>query len=1046
MRASALDLSTLCLSLGVLVLCLRPSIAQPRIILEAEDFQTGGGWEARPWEDGYFCASFASDFLSRQAFLGAPAQGETSAATAEFDVPQSGRYALFVRYACPFMHNVEFRVVIEQPAGASGAAQADESGSGGRATRYERTFGRLQGPKIWPFGGGIQPMPTYDWGGGDNLVWEGEQVEFRLREGPAKVTILAGPQPEPAAERQIDVLLLTALDEEVTRRLQSWSYLPLDGLLTQEGEVELRVANGAETGGGMVVELTTVEHGPYWVHGRDWRSPLVIGARGVVEGRPTAEDQIRPGQSSPPVPIGHRLDRLNESTLKAELKYEEGAAEGTDAVFEFTATGGAESAAVSREDSAAVGGAGAAVGGAGFPARRSSDSRAGEPAPRRGLRTIHYRDATTRLIRFAIPGNVHGEEQIRTAEEELERILAYVKSLPDERPTPKLLGIRGVFTGHFTGTDSSQRVRDLAAEIRRELVGEAAEAGIQVESLGDEIGLKLAEPSEETNQAFREYLQDLRVKPEDLVPPEVRGAQDLWSLVSLDYGCRETNPALWYHSQVFGYENGSLLELERRTAQITADSGGNTRTGANYSPHPCYWPKEFQWVRPFKLGALTMPWSEDYVWGIPELSPQVTGYLMDVFRCGAKYHDLPIVFYVMPHEPGNTPRSFRLSYYSALAHGAKLIHHFCVTPIVTAYTENYVSARFLPMYGEIAAVARDVASFEDILVEGRVRPAKVALLISGSTDLWDPSPNYNHERKCLYYALRHSGVPVDFVTEDDIAGGLLDPYRVLYISASHMTRAAAKALGAWVEAGGSVLSTAGGGLLDEVNRPHQAMLDLFGLEGADLREHDALPDTVHTLPRLRPASGLRLSLPGATPTTLPALATVQRLRPAESGQTVGQFHDGSPAAVLCRRGRGQALLIGGFPGAAYVSPAIPIRPWDRGTTDEAMCHFLPTEFDGQARDAILWPLQQAGIVPDVRVSEPVVEWNVVDAPGGSAIFLLNWTGRPIEALQVTVRGELGDRSVSSTQQGALQPERTADGWQVTLPLGITDCIMVRAEG
>ncbi|NMC34330.1 MAG: hypothetical protein GYA36_18025, partial [Veillonellaceae bacterium] len=519
------------------------------LILEAEDFAPGGSWQARPWEDGYFCASFASDFLSRQAFLGASAQGEPSAATMKLQVPQSGRYALFARYACPFMHNVQFRVVVEQ-----------------RGERVlERTFGRLQSPRIWPFGGGIQPMPTYDWGGGDNLVWEGDRTEFWLREGPAQVTILAGPQPEPAAQRQVDVLLLTPLDDEVTRRLQGWSYLPLDGLLTQEGEVELRVSNGAQTGAGLVVELTTIEHSPYWVHGRDWRTPLVVGARGVVEGKPAPEDMIRPGQSSPFVPIGHRLDRLNESTLKAEVRYEEGAAEGTDAVFEFAAVGGAGSAAAGAAASAAVGGAG-------FPARQPSDPRAGKPAPRddggrRVLRTIHYSDPTTRLVRFAVPGNVHGDEPIRTAEEELERILAYVKSLPDKRPTPKLLGIRGVFTGHFTGTDTSQRVQDLAAQIRTELVGEAAEAGIQVESLGDEIGLKLAEPSEETNRAFREYLQDRGVKPEDLVPPEARGGQGVWSLVSLDYDCREANPALWYHSQVFGYENGSLLELERRTAQ-----------------------------------------------------------------------------------------------------------------------------------------------------------------------------------------------------------------------------------------------------------------------------------------------------------------------------------------------------------------------------------------------------------------------------------------------------------------------------------------------
>ena len=68
-----------------------------------------------------------------------------------------------------------------------------------------------------------------------------------------------------------------------------------------------------------------------------------------------------------------------------------------------------------------------------------------------------------------------------------------------------------------------------------------------------------------------------------------------------------------------------------------------------------------------------MAWSEDYVWQIPEFSVQATGYLTSGLRAGAKYDNLPIHMYVMPHSPGNTPRDFRLSFYSAVAHGAKMV-------------------------------------------------------------------------------------------------------------------------------------------------------------------------------------------------------------------------------------------------------------------------------------------------------------------------------------------------------------------------------------
>ncbi|MEA3402827.1 MAG: hypothetical protein U9R79_16425 [Armatimonadota bacterium] len=968
--------------------------AQGRILLEAEDLDPGGAWQVRPWREAYFCATFANDFFSRQAFLEAPAQCAGSVATGQIEVPATGRYALFARYACPYEHHVAFTVEMHQ---------AGE-------LVFRRRFGRLQSPKIWPFGGGVQPMASYSWGGGDNMVYEGGITQFRLDRGPATVSLIAGEQPRPSAKRQVDMLLLTPLDEEVAQRLEQWRYLPLDGLLTQRGDVFMRVSNPADGAAPMLVELTTTEHSPYWVHRRDWRRSMAVGARGEVEGERTEEDFMQPGGRSRWVEIGHRLDRLNESTLNVQVVYDSEDVTGADAIFEFAvpdAAGDLET-----------------------------------------VRRVRYTAPSVTRLRFAVPGDVRSG-RIRTAEEDLEAILRYVRSLPDEGETPQHIGIRGVFASHFTGGNLSRRVQELVTELQQELIGDALQRGYQVESLGDEIHLRRAEPTDENNQAFREHLREQGISPQELLPPEAlqqaraEGVEDLWPLVKLDYEAKQTAPRIWYHSMIFGYRNGSLLDLRAETERITRESDGEMRTGANYSPHPYYWPKHHQWMMPFRLGALTMPWSEDYVWGIPELSPQVTGYLLDVFRCGAKYHDLPICYYVMPHSPGNTPRSFRLSYYEALAHGAKLIHHFCVTPIVTAYTENYVSADYLPMYREIHDVAHELGQFDDILRGGSVRPASVALLISGTTDLWDPSLNYNCERKCLYYALRHAGIPVDFVTEEDIVEGRLADYRVLYISASHLLSGAANALREWVSGGGIVFSVAGGGVLDEYGETNATMLKLFGVDAAQLQEHDALPDIKHTLPRLRPVDGLRLELPGLRPVALPAIGTVQRLTAGEGARQVGRFHDGSCAGTLRELKEGAAVLVGGFPGVAYVTPAIPVRPWDRGTTVDAMCHFLPTDFDDAARDVILWPVREAGVEPDITLSEPIVEWSTVDSDAGTAILLVNWTGEPIPELTVTVTGTLGDRRVRSVEQGPLTPRSAEGGWQVTLPLGLTDCITVR---
>ena len=65
-------------------------------------------------------------------------------------------------------------------------------------------------------------------------------------------------------------------------------------------------------------------------------------------------------------------------------------------------------------------------------------------------------------------------------------------------------------------------------------------------------------------------------------------------------------------------------------------------------------------------------------------------------------------------------------------------------------------------------------------------------------------------------------------------------------------------------------------------------------------------------------------------------------------------------------------------------------------------------------------------------------------------YVLRWqvpeldaTGKPIRELEVTVRGGLDGRKVTSIQQGELKPEETEQGWRVKLPLEVTDCVMVR---
>jgi len=64
-------------------------------------------------------------------------------------------------------------------------------------------------------------------------------------------------------------------------------------------------------------------------------------------------------------------------------------------------------------------------------------------------------------------------------------------------------------------------------------------------------------------------------------------------------------------------------------------------------------------------------------------------------------------------------------------------------------------------------------------------------------------------------------------------------------------------------------------------------------------------------------------------------------------------------------GKGFAYYMGFMPSLSYFDPAIPLRPVDRSSVDEGMDHFIPTEFDTNARDLLTIPLIGKMEDPDV---------------------------------------------------------------------------------
>src|SRR5262249_54540075 len=267
-------------------------MSETTILAEAEEFQvTTPGWKAKPFGANYFAATFANCFLSRKAYLGAPEQCERTEASIEVEVPKTGKYLALVRYESCYRFETQFRLEVEQ----NGKKLLD------------RLYGARDNVKIWAFRQKLKKEVAWDWGAGENIVWEGHDAYVELQAGRAKLTLIADKQPEPAAKRNVDCIMLTSDEEQVKMRIEKENYLPLDGMLTQAGEVFVSIGNNGDKPLSITFPNGT-EHSPYWVHLRNWKPKTIT---------------VEAGQGTDWIEVGSLLDTLSDGQWNITAKGDE---------------------------------------------------------------------------------------------------------------------------------------------------------------------------------------------------------------------------------------------------------------------------------------------------------------------------------------------------------------------------------------------------------------------------------------------------------------------------------------------------------------------------------------------------------------------------------------------------------------------------------------------------------------------------------------------------------------------------------------------------
>ncbi|MCC7106925.1 MAG: hypothetical protein IT307_17465, partial [Chloroflexi bacterium] len=692
-----------------------------RILVEAEWLRSEQGWRSIAVGQGnYMVDSIGASHVSGGAELHAGSSESVARAVGSAAVPAPGRFRLWARYEYPyFEYSVAFQVTLRQ---------------GDRV--QSAIFGRRGAMRSWFFG-----LPDAPWqalpNGSEGLVAESHDVE--LQAGEVEVVLTLSHEPGPSADRNIDALFLTddLADTFRSRGVKSYPLLDEFGWAAH-GRFYARLTNPPDAD--RPVSFNAV----YSINRAPWTVPLgQIDRTGLISRQASAQP-LRPGEQTPWIDLSCR-DTTHDCHLNLRANASGGPGRGIAVDLEL----------------------------------------ASAPHEQSIIRRLQYREPSSdRLLLDVPPYPAREPDRLLTGEEQIARLLAAPRQAPAPvgRPPSRFLLYGDIGDGFGANVDRSavlfQRYRDLLLALGVDAISvekpvaavqaahlfqtagrpvpasfdyggyrwfptaetvaraqsdiQAAGAGSVLRgfNLGDEVKLSEWMPTTGRDDAFRAWLRQQGADPRAYLSPGEAGTgpsdEEVWSRVRLPP--HEPVPAdgarLFVDGQRF-LEQAAVQRVAEGVRLIRQTFGDEISVGANFSPHPYFWPLSAQWVSLFRDGGLNRATQDDYWWQIGELGPEMAGYLDDVLRAGLDGKGV-LQPYVMPHSPGNTDRDFNVGVATALLHGATALDFFNLGPEQTS-TENYLSARDPKRYLTVREAAYALGAVEDLLLDGRRPPAQVGL-------------------------------------------------------------------------------------------------------------------------------------------------------------------------------------------------------------------------------------------------------------------------------------------------------------------------------
>lgn len=963
------------------------------IVAEGEFFrgQDAKGWQVVHQDDSYASHAYGGMWVMNGGLLGAPAASEGGVASRKIKVATAGDYRVWSKYQSPPYFNYLHRLEVWQ----NGTAV------------YTHTYGALESERFYSFAGAYKaPMIKQQWWywGVDHDAAEAPKNKFaKLAPGDAEIRLLTLKNPAPAGDRFIDTVILTTEPTDTYIGYKPYnSGSPFAREAIKNSQVWARFKNNAAAPAQLAA--STAGHMQPDYGGTSAKFPAAL---------------VAPGQWS---------EWFNLASI-CKLVHEEGITLGLPAGATFDLEVARDSAG--RDPLGAL----KVIGGDvlilpidvawNLDAKiKTSKQIAGEIAT---LAKTQWRRANggkkpTQLAYYGAFTKRPGQDSWVNA---LKDALGYNTLLPDDY-------VHLPRDGYHQHTHSVREIEAYTAKL-----SDQAKKNFRILSFGDEIHIaKINYKDAKHTEPFRAWLAKKGLSQADL------GVAPAAATLSDD----PAQPRLRWYSNIFSEETrfAEFAEMTRLAERLL---NPDVLTGANYSPHgpAMYYGPIFQWIDIFKFRGMSAYWAEDYVFSVAE-PPQIIGWMMATARSAVKYHNLPIHFYVMPHAPGQTAENLRRSMVYSVGAGATQIDNFWVAPPEN-FTENSVAWAYPESFRAISESIYDSAEAEPLAVGGKFRAARIAVVLSKSTDFnerilkVDPKDD-PFARQCqmdfgnfqqtlcrkdahgIWLSLRNAQYNVELITEDDINDGvrgkdILGNYDVIYFAGEWADDRIARKLDGWVKNGGILYACAGLGRLNQFNQPESSLLSLLGLKSATLQKTAVNVRPLLELPLLTPID--TITLDGAK---LPAFAMKQVLTPADA-KVVGTWSDGSAAVTTRTHGKGKAIAVGTLPGHAYLHGAAKVTPWARG--GRHMVYPPMTSDPDKNRLVHLGVAARPDLQRDVHTSAAGIEGLVIDNTKGTLVTLINWNDAPARSVTVQVRVPFRPTSVRQVSAQKSVPVTYANG-------------------